>query len=156
MTLISLRICLADKWSCRKCCGPAHLMSSEQVWGENKVKLPNSCWSPGFIDSAWLRAWISLQWRATASSWAWSHFRSQKSYIGYYTGPLLHKLREMFRGIGLRLWGSSLTKIIHPQPILTDWLRTQGAQHQSEPNWSQSASTHSVSEGQNTLRESNL
>ena len=49
--------CLADMWSCRKCCGPAHLMSSEQVLGENKVNLQNLCWSPGFIASAWLRAW---------------------------------------------------------------------------------------------------
>ena len=46
--------CLADMWSHRKCYVPAHLMSSEQVWGENKVELPNLCWSPGFIGSAWL------------------------------------------------------------------------------------------------------
>ena len=35
--------CLADMWSYRKCRGSAHLMSSEQVLGENKVKLPNLC-----------------------------------------------------------------------------------------------------------------
>ena len=48
--------CLAGMWSCRKCYGLVHLISSEQVWGESNVKLPNLCYSPGFITSAWLQA----------------------------------------------------------------------------------------------------
>ena len=35
--------CLADRSSCWKCRAPAHLMSSEHVLRENKVKLPNLC-----------------------------------------------------------------------------------------------------------------
>ena len=56
--------CLEDMWSFKRCFGPDYLMSSEQVWAENKVNLPNLCWSPGFIASAWLCAcmlWILIR-----------------------------------------------------------------------------------------------
>ena len=49
--------CLADIWSCRKYCEPAHLMWSEEVWGK-KIRLNCQIMlKPDFLASARLRAW---------------------------------------------------------------------------------------------------
>ena len=54
--MTQIRLCICGHVLCRKyyIYSLAHLMSSEQVWSENKVLLPSLFWIPGFTASDWL------------------------------------------------------------------------------------------------------